>query len=139
MAPYDDTKLITTLGGAFLSGNGTVWTNASDKNLKENFAEVDSEQLLEKIAELPISRWNYKSEGNEVTHIGPTAQDFHELFGLGSDSVSISTIDPSGIALAAIQQLHRTTAGLKKKIERIDELEAPLEQLAELVRRSLEK
>ena len=37
-------------------------------------------------------------------HIGPMAQDFYKLFNLGNDDKSISTIDPSGIALAAIKE-----------------------------------
>ncbi|MCH8027084.1 MAG: tail fiber domain-containing protein, partial [candidate division Zixibacteria bacterium] len=104
-APYDPLKIITTRGGAYLSGNGTTWTNASDKNQKENFTDIDSEALLEKISELPISRWNYKDEDETVTHIGPVAQDFYALFGVGADDISISTIDPAGIALAAIKEL----------------------------------
>ncbi|MFQ5499287.1 MAG: tail fiber domain-containing protein [Candidatus Zixiibacteriota bacterium] len=130
LAPYDNTNLLTTRGGAFLSSNGTDWTNASDENLKENFTEVDSEQLLEKIAELPISQWNYKSESNEVTHIGPTAQDFHELFGLGSDSVSISTIDPSGIALAAIKALTERNGILAEELKQLRKRLDDLEQTA---------
>ena len=123
-APYDPTKIITTRGGAYLSGNGTTWTNASDKNQKENFTDIDSEQLLEKISALPISRWNYKDEDETVTHIGPVAQDFYALFGVGADDISISTIDPAGIALAAIKELI-------KKSKRVDALEQNNRELNE--------
>jgi len=34
-----------------------------------------------------------------------TAVDFYAIFGVGNSSTSISTIDPSGIALAGIQAL----------------------------------
>ena len=124
IAPYDPAKIITTRGGAYLSGNGTTWTNASDKNQKENFTAIDSEDLLEKISALPISRWNYKDEDETVTHIGPVAQDFYALFGVGSDDISISTIDPAGIALAAIQELI-------KKSKRVDALEQNNRELNE--------
>jgi len=33
------------------------------------------------------------------------AQDFHRLFGYGDDETTISTIDPDGVSLAAIQEL----------------------------------
>lgn len=39
--------------------------------------------------------------------MGPTAQDFHAAFGLnGDDDRSIATVDPDGVALAAIQGLN---------------------------------
>ena len=56
----------------------------------------------------------------------PVAQDFHALFGVGTDDVSISTIDPAGIALAAIQELHKRT-------QRIDKLESQIAELREMM------
>ena len=100
--------------GAHLTAGG-VWTNASDENLKENFQPVDGAELLEKIDELPISQWNYKNESDEVTHIGPTAQDFQKVFGVGENDKSISTIDPSGIALAAIKELNKQNLRLHEE------------------------
>jgi hypothetical protein len=112
--------------GARLTAGG-VWTNASDENLKENFKPVDGEALLEKIEELPISQWNYKVESDEVTHIGPTAQDFKAAFGVGANDKTISTIDPSGIALAAIKQLSKENDELKVQVA---ELKKMVEALA---------
>lgn len=100
--------------GAHLTPGGT-WTNASDENLKENFQTVDGAELLEKINQLPITQWNYKAEPDAVTHIGPTAQDFKEAFGVGGSDKAISTIDPSGIALAAIKELNRQNRDLKNE------------------------
>lgn len=90
--------------GAYLTTGG-VWTNASDRNKKENFEAINTADMLEKIASLPITRWNYK--GLTEQHIGPVAQDFYRIFHLGNDDKNISTIDPSGIALAGIQELYR--------------------------------
>ncbi len=118
--------------GAHLTAGG-VWTNASDENLKENFQQVDGAELLEKIDQLPISEWNYKTESDEVKHIGPTAQDFQKIFGVGSDGKSISTIDPSGIALAAIKELKKENSELKKQIEELSSLKAEVEQLKKLL------
>jgi hypothetical protein len=127
VAAYDNTKLITTRGGAYLSGNGTNWTNASDENIKENFKPVDGFKLLQRIAELPISQWNYRCDEENVTHIGPTAQDFFEAFGLGCDDKSISTVDPAGVALAGMKALIQENRELKDLINhmerRITELE----------------
>ncbi len=93
----------TNGNGAYLSAGGT-WTNTSDANKKENFSDINGKELLQKIMQLPITKWNYKGQASSA-HIGPTAQDFYKLFGVGDDDKSISSIDPSGIALRAIQEL----------------------------------
>ncbi len=57
------------------------------------------------------------------------AQDFHAAFGLGVSDKLIDTIDPDGVALAAIQGLH---ALVEEKDAEIDELRS---QLGALTRR----
>jgi len=136
VAPFDHTKMINTSTGAYLSSSGD-WTNSSDMNLKENFTEIDIQELLGKIAALEISEWNYKADDDDVRHIGPVAQDFHALFGLGADDKAISTVDPAGIALAAIKELYLTTEELKQQTERIEALENELDELKSLVRKLL--
>lgn len=102
--------------GAYLTIGG-VWTNTSDQNLKTNIKPLDNATILEKIKQLKITQWDYKN--NNETHIGPMAQQFKQLFGLGiaGDDKAISTIDPSGVALAAIQQLAKENEELRKQIE----------------------
>ena len=103
---------LTMASGAYVTTGGT-WTNASDRNLKENFATVTPADILQKIDQLPVTEWNYKSEGPVVKHIGPVAQDFYSIFQVGNSSTSISTIDPSGIALLGIQALDQKIAALQ--------------------------
>jgi len=86
---------------------GGAWTNASSRELKENFAQTDVESVLLRLAALPIRSWNYRKESAGIRHIGPTAEEFHEAFRLGGDDESIATIDADGVALAAIQGLHQ--------------------------------
>ena len=81
----------------------------SDRNAKENFVPVDPREVLDKVAALPISRWNFKQD-RESAHVGPMAKDFRAAFGLGSDDKHIATVDADGVALAAIQ-------GLNQKVE----------------------
>ena len=124
--------------GAYVTAGG-VWTNASDRNLKENFVPVNP-AILQKIDALPVTEWNYKNEDPSVRHIGPVAQDFYSIFGVGNSSTSISTIDPSGIALAGIQSLDEKSqeragrlAELKKQLgAKTEELRALRERLARL-------
>jgi hypothetical protein len=96
--------------GAYVTAGG-VWTNASDRNLKTNFQTLDPQTILNKIQSLSITQWNYRLEDSSVRHIGPMAQDFYSVFGLGgaNGTTSISTIDPEGIALLGIQALNTKT------------------------------
>ena len=87
---------------------GTV-NGTSDRHVKENFAPLDSRTVLEKVASMPIQRWNYIGESN-VQHVGPVAQDFHAAFTVGTDERHIAMVDADGIALAAIQGLNQKLA-----------------------------
>jgi trimeric autotransporter adhesin len=102
--------------GAYLTQGGT-WTNASDANKKEGFTVLNGNDLLQKISSLPITKWRYK--GSDEYHIGPMAQDFYKLFGLGTDDKGISTVDPAGISLAAIQELIKENETLKIQLQQI--------------------
>jgi hypothetical protein len=115
-------RFIETSTGAFLSSGGT-WTNSSDSAKKAGFQDVDGDELLAKLAVMPIRTWAYRSEDSTVRHIGPTAQDFRAAFGLGDGDKAIATVDADGVSLAAIQTL----------VRRVVQLEA---QLAELLMRS---
>jgi hypothetical protein len=125
-------RFINTSTNAHLTTGG-VWTNNSSAAAKENFEPVNGADVLARLAALPITSWSYRAEDPSVRHMGPTAQDFHAAFGLGADDTSLSTIDPAGVALAAIQELARVTDELKARVaelealrQRFDELQARL-------------
>ena len=125
-APYDPSRLINTSTGAYLGGDG-MWHDSSDRDLKENFEAVDGEELLGRIAELPVTRWNYRTDGDGAAHIGPVAQDFHRILGVGSDDRTIASLDAAGISLAAVKRLYERSRSqeeeigeLRKKIERLE-------------------
>jgi hypothetical protein len=104
---------ISSTSGVSLAPGGGSWSNLSDRNTKENFTPADARQILDGVAALPISTWNYRSQEPTVRHIGPVAQDFAAAFGVGEDEKHITTIDESGVALAAIQGLN---AKLEEKV-----------------------
>ena len=89
--------------------------------------------VLERLVSMPLSTWNYKAQDDSIRHMGPMAQDFHAAFGLGVSDKLIDTIDPDGVALAAIQGLHalveENEIRLAEKDAEIDELRARLERL----------
>jgi hypothetical protein len=109
----------TTAPVSALQVVGTVTATAfnppSDRNQKENFAPVSPEEVLEKVAALPITRWNFKGDAS-TPHVGPMAQDFYAAFGLGTDERHIATVDADGVALAAIQGLNQKVEAENKKL-----------------------
>ena len=112
--------------GAYLAAGESSWSIVSDRSAKENIELVDPEDVLNRLSSVPISTWSYKSQGTRVRHIGPMAQDFRAAFGVGVDDKHISTVDTDGVALAAIQALHRK---LKQKDAQIENLQKQLDEL----------
>ena len=106
----------------------------SDRNAKEQFKPVNAREVLDKVARLPISEWQYKGREQQSSdgarHIGPMAQDFREAFALGHDDKHITSVDADGVALAAIQGLKQEA---DQKDERIQQLEKSMAELRELV------
>ncbi len=109
--------VLMTLNSSGLTVNGT-FVSSSDRNVKENFTPVNAQEVLEKVAALPLSRWNYKEDKSQA-HLGPMAQDFFAAFGVGPDDKHITTVDADGVALAAIQGLNQKVdsenAGLRSE------------------------
>jgi hypothetical protein len=128
-------KLIDTSTGAYLSTGG-AWVNNSDRAVKDNIRPVDGRKILEAVAALPISAWNYRNEDARARHIGPMAQDFHAAFGFGADEKHIATIDADGVALAAIKGLNEIVS---EKDARITALEKSVTELKQIVARLAEK
>lgn len=121
--------LLTKFGDMELKGNLTAAGvfYPSDRNMKDNVEPLDGGEVLRKVMELPISSYSYKSDSKKLRHIGPIAQDFQKIFGVGPDDRHISVADSSGIALAAIQQIVREKdAQLAKRDNQIAELEKRL-------------
>jgi hypothetical protein len=126
-------QTIGTWTGAYLSDSG-IWQNASDRNRKTGFAPVNPQEVLAKVAALPVQSWRYTNETDVVRHLGPVAQDFKAAFGLGSDDKSIGTVDEEGVALAAIQGLNqKLEEQAREKEARIATLEQKLAELEKLL------
>jgi hypothetical protein len=99
----------TLTAGVELAPGASAWSSVSDVNMKENFHELDGDDVLAKIAAMPVREWNYIAQNDTIRHVGPTAQDFQAAFGLGESALRISTVDADGIALRAIQALEART------------------------------
>jgi hypothetical protein len=91
--------LLTSLGGLFCS-----------KVLKEDYTSISTQDILEKVRALNIEKWKYK--GIEQEHIGPYAEQFKDLFGVG-DGKTINLIDLFGVMLGSIKELSLEIKHLK--------------------------
>ncbi|MBK6911334.1 MAG: tail fiber domain-containing protein [bacterium] len=112
--------------GAQLPANSTAWEAICDSTKKERYGQVNTRDVLSKLTMIPIETWSYKDDPNHIKHIGPMAQDFYAAFHVGESDTTISTLDPDGVALAAIQELAKQN---EQKDTKITELEARVKQL----------
>jgi hypothetical protein len=114
--------------------SGTITPN-SDRNAKTDIRPVDPAVVLERVTQLPIQQWRFRSEGSDVKHVGPMAQDFYAAFGLGEMPTAIATVDADGVALAAIQGLNtKLTEELKRRDAEIAELRQQLSEIKSTLR-----
>jgi hypothetical protein len=126
-------RLDATTAGVTVYG---TFNNSSDRNAKQDFAAVIPSQILEKVAQLPISEWSYKVD-SATRHIGAMAQDFYAAFNVGTDDKHIAPIDEAGVALAAIQALNQRLseqqAALQGKDSEIQELRQAVAELQKAI------
>lgn len=137
---YTNSNLSTYV---YMNNGATSWTFISDRNTKENFEPINGEEILHKISNLDITKWNYISNDDDVKYIGPMAQDFHHAFGLGgSDSCGINSMAIDGLNLAAIKALTARTDKIEKLEETVDsqarEIEILRQEIEELKRLIIE-
>lgn len=115
---YSSADLSTSAGLA--PGSGT-WSSLSDVNVKTGFTAIDGRQLLARLARVPVDQWRYRGAAAGIRHLGPTAQDFHAAFGVGSSDRRIGMVDADGVALAAAQELDRWTRALIAEREALEQ------------------
>ena len=120
-----------TTGVVLLAGtSGWQPVGVSDENRKTDFRDLDGEQVLGKLAAMPVREWRYTTQDAGIRHVGPTAQDFRAAFGLGESDVRIGSVDADGIALAAVKALEARTRALTREN---DDLRARLARLEALL------
>lgn len=117
------TNLTGTTGCNLPAGSG-VFNCTSSKLTKENFTKEDS--VLSRLRKIPVTSWNYISEGRQVRHLGPMAEDFFEQFKLGTGSTSIGVQDLAGVSIAAVKELDDQ---LQQKNAEIEKLQSEVKQL----------
>jgi hypothetical protein len=118
----------TKTTGVSLNAGGSSWNVISDRNRKTGFLGVDGEDILRRVATLPVSTWRYRDEADRSTlHIGPMAQDWHAAFGFTRDNTTINMSDFDGVNLAAIQALNQRSERQEATILALQAQNAQLE------------
>jgi hypothetical protein len=109
-----------------LSENGNLQidgalTQSSDKNRKMAIEPINPSEILAKVRAMPVAEWTYKHDADTgIRHIGPMAQDFYAAFGTGADDKGISSLDGTGVALAAIQALSLENSELRARLASLE-------------------
>jgi hypothetical protein len=122
------TNLTGTTGCNLPAGSG-VFNCTSSRYTKENFRMVSGEDVLSRLRKIQVSTWNYISEGGQVRHMGPMAEDFYQAFTLGTGNTSIGVQDLAGVSLAAVKALDQRTAQLQQKSAEVDQLRIEVDML----------
>jgi len=92
---------------------------------------ADPRAILKKLSSLPIQTWNYKRDDPSTRHIGPMAQDFSRIFGVG-DHRGIHLTDALGVAYASIQALNQMA---KERAVKISALRRELQKIQSEIKR----
>ena len=98
------TNVLELANGAVCTKGG-MWQNSCSATLKDLHQLTAGNDILNKINRLPVYNWSYKV-APETVHLGPTAEDFYEIFGVGSDPTKLSAVDLAGASMAAIKALY---------------------------------
>lgn len=115
------TNLTGTTGCNLPAGSG-VFNCTSSRTTKENFLNVDGNDILASLRKVPVSTWNYITEGQQSRHLGPMAEDFYGAFKLGTTDKAIGIQDAVGVSLAAVKALDARTLELQQKTEEVEQL-----------------
>ncbi|MGP3976495.1 tail fiber domain-containing protein [Streptomyces sp. 8N114] len=84
-------------------------------------APVNGHHVLEQVVRLPVSTWRYHWDPPHVRHLGPMAQDWWAAFEVGEDDRTICCTDANGVAMVAIQALHRQLEDLRSEVAALRE------------------
>ncbi|HYO15394.1 MAG TPA: tail fiber domain-containing protein [Thermoanaerobaculia bacterium] len=126
--PTADLHIATTTAGcagAFsrIDAGQTQFANASSRSLKTNLSPVKASDILDKIADIPVYHYDYLQGPKD--RIGLIAEDFHKVFGRGSDKY----IQGDEVQMALWLAVQQLAAQNKELMERMGTMEAQLAAL----------
>jgi len=100
----------------------------SSRASKNRFELLDPRDVLQRVVGMDVLEWSYRDQ--QSRHIGPMAEDFHSLFGLGHSDKSLAPRDLAGVTLLALQGLNEV---VQEKDHQIDQLRREVAELKAMV------
>ncbi|MEM7480894.1 MAG: tail fiber domain-containing protein [Acidobacteriota bacterium] len=97
-----------------LQAGATTFTASSSRLYKTNLQPIPAQGILDKIAAIDVYNYDFIDGPEDV--IGLVAEDFHQVFGKGSDKM----LNGQEVQMAlwlAVQELSASNAELKREIE----------------------
>ena len=124
-----ETFQVNTQGNALLTGvliaeNTSVRPGAEPA--ARSASTVDARTVLNRLDRVAVGEYVSNAESGPVARFTFAPEAFQAAFGLGDDPEIVSLLDAQAVSFASIQALH---AMIKERDERIDQLEAALENL----------
>ena len=127
---------------AYVRSGSAGWQTTSRRAAKTNVEPVDAGEVLDGVEEMAVSTREYADvdgDGQGVRHIGPMAEDSHEVADVGDGDEHINSVNADGLSFAASKELAgwlgERTSQLRdesaERDERIDELREENERLRE--------
>ena len=119
---YLDTRVSTRVNAAMRHPAQWVLSHATRRRGVDTDAAVptSAQDVLDRLTALRISTWSYGFDHKSIRHLGPMAQDFAAVFGLGSNTRRISAVDANGVCMASIQALNRKVLALETKVSALE-------------------
>ncbi len=124
-----------TMGVELLPGGGS-WSMVSDRNKKRNIHVLSPTAFHTAYDSLTVLSWSYI--GNSTLHIGPMAQDFYGIFGVGEKPNYINMIDSDGATFLGVKMLYedlKDAPSQEEVIEFESELNKEKEELEKIEKR----
>src|SRR6185295_458247 len=98
----------TATSRSYIDAGSTTFTASSSRSVKENLAPVQVPEILEKISAVGV--YNYDFIEGPKDKIGLMAEDFHTVFGRGSDKL----LNGQEVEMALWLAVHELTAQNKQ-------------------------
>jgi len=106
--------------GAIVTDGG-VWTNASSRDMKENIAELTTEEAVEALTALTPVKYNYKKEQDEE-YVGFIAEDVPALVATNNRK-NLSPMDVVGVLTKVVQEQQLQMEAMKVELEKLKNLQ----------------
>ncbi len=124
--PVYDLEIVRGSTFSKINAGDAQFTTSSSRSCKENIRPLDKEDILEKMADIPVNCFDFKpshcADGeNCKDRMGLIAEDFHAIFQRGSEK-EINGQEVQMALWMAVRQLYARNKALSQKVEELENL-----------------